>query len=381
MLSQLRRGNHHEFDGGRMTARALNGHGEHWKPLDRTNSSLLTNNILPDVYPTARSTSSTLSPDLSRAFRVDAYLLAIIRIEDKRNSYYSTEVVNKLRQKEQTQSFINKPCSLFVTERFFIIFDRGTQVIAETIPLDNVDPTCVYSESPDTLNDIFMYRLLDRRLNTTTSQASNTNTHESTSVIVFKCSNKESKLLVDTIRNTVGRTLKSHRSHRVEPRNTMDRTGGMPSYDPYDQSTVIHPVYAGGGGPQHASRTVTQQNSTILSPDHYKHLTEELNKCFDDIELFVRYLESLIEYTKELERDHRRKDKKSTVGLKQMVEKLPDDRFFIDILQKFKHSFNLLGELKHIIHNPNAPELIHYLLSPLQFIVNTLRKNIRINCN
>ncbi len=110
----------------------------------------------------------------------------------------------------------------------------------------------------------------------------------------------------------------------------MDRTGGMPSYDPYDQSTVIRkceifisnfrdsiflsdPVYAGGGGgPQHTPRTVTQQNSTMLSPDHYKHLTEELNKCFDDIELFVRYLESLIEYTKELERDHRRKDKKST---------------------------------------------------------------------
>lgn len=62
-----------------------------------------------------------------------------------------------------------------------------------------------------------------------------------------------------------------------------------------------------------------------------------------------------------------------TAGLKQMIEKLPDDRFFIDILKKFKHSFNLLGELKHIIHNPNAPELIHYLLSPLQFILYTLR--------
>ena len=41
---------------------------------------------------------------------------------------YSTEVVTKLRQKEQTQSFINKPCSLFITERSFVIFDRGTQV-------------------------------------------------------------------------------------------------------------------------------------------------------------------------------------------------------------------------------------------------------------
>jgi hypothetical protein len=44
------------------------------------------------------------------------------------DSFYSTEVVSKLRQKEQTQSFIDKPCSLFVTDRSLIIFDRGTQV-------------------------------------------------------------------------------------------------------------------------------------------------------------------------------------------------------------------------------------------------------------
>jgi hypothetical protein len=59
------------------------------------------------------------------------------------------------------------------------------------------------------------------------------------------------------------------------------------------------------------ARPITQQ-STVAATDYYKRLTEELNKCFDDIELFVRYLEALTEYTKELERDHRRKDKKIT---------------------------------------------------------------------
>jgi len=70
------------------------------------------------------------------------------------------------------------------------------------------------------------------------------------------------------------------------------------------------PSYAVGS--QHTSRTINQQHSTMFSTEHYKNLTDELNKCFDDIELFVRYLESLMEYTKELERDYRRKDKKST---------------------------------------------------------------------
>lgn len=48
------------------------------------------------------------------------------------DAFYSAEVVSKLRQKEQTQSFINKPCSLFVTDRTLIIFDRGTQVEKKT---------------------------------------------------------------------------------------------------------------------------------------------------------------------------------------------------------------------------------------------------------
>lgn len=50
-------------------------------------------------------------------------------IDLRLDAFYSAEVVSKLRQKERTQSFINKPCSLYVTDRALIIFDRATQVI------------------------------------------------------------------------------------------------------------------------------------------------------------------------------------------------------------------------------------------------------------
>ena len=131
-------------------------------------------------------------------------------------------------------------------------------------------------------------------------------------------------------------------STRSEARSTLDRrttdNGGLSFYDPHQHPPTttnfehqsmnrktdfnfmkfslnivcflfINVDPALSAATQHTPRTMTShQHST----DYYKQLTEELNKCFDDIELFVRYLESLVEYTKELERDHRRKDKKST---------------------------------------------------------------------
>lgn len=59
-----------------------------------------------------------------------------------------------------------------------------------------------------------MYRSIERHHTSsavTTNQANHSNTHESTSVIVFKCSNKESRLLVETIRGIVGKPMKTAR--------------------------------------------------------------------------------------------------------------------------------------------------------------------------
>jgi len=52
-----------------------------------------------------------------------------------------------------------------------------------------------------------------------------------------------------------------------------------------------------------------------------------------------------------------------------MRAKPPPEREFVDIFQKFKLSFNLLAKLKSHIHDPNAPELVHFLFTPLALIV------------
>lgn len=92
------------------------------------------------------------------------------------------------------------------------------QVIAETIPLDIVDPTCVHADVPDTLNDIFMYRLVDRQQATPAAINPNSSSgNDSSTVVVFKCSNNEAKLLVDSIRTATGKPLKHvKRLHHVD---------------------------------------------------------------------------------------------------------------------------------------------------------------------
>lgn len=49
----------------------------------------------------------------------------------------------------------------------------------------------------------------------------------------------------------------------------------------------------------------------------------------------------------------------------------PDD--FFEILSKFKLAFNLLAKLKGCIHEPNAPELVHFLFTPLAIIIESAR--------
>lgn len=112
--------------------------------------------------------------------------------------------------------------------------------------------------------------------------------------------------------------------------------------------------------------------TSSTSSEKYERDVTVLNHCFDDIEKFIARLQHAAAASRELERRRRnRKSKKKDPGegLLTMRTKPPHEREFVDIFAKFKLSFNLLAKLKAHIHDPNAPELVHFLFTPLALIV------------
>lgn len=126
-----------------------------------------------------------------------------------------------------------------------------------------------------------------------------------------------------------------------------------------------------------------------------------LNHCFDDIEKFITRLQQAIAGQTAL-RDIQSKRKSSKRSgnrtsanvLSQSVPgsgggspsistselailnakaRGPTEDDYFEILSKFKLAFNLLAKLKGCIHEPNAPELVHFLFTPLVIIIESAR--------
>lgn len=58
----------------------------------------------------------------------------------------------------------------------------------------------------------------------------------------------------------------------------------------------------------------------------------------------------------------------------------PSEDDYFEILSKFKLAFNLLAKLKGCIHEPNAPELVHFLFTPLVIIIESARNGKYTSC-
>jgi epidermal growth factor receptor kinase substrate 8 len=99
-----------------------------------------------------------------------------------------------------------------------------------------------------------------------------------------------------------------------------------------------------------------------------------LNRCFDDIEKFVARIQSAAMAQREIEMlrirmRNKPRGKNEIPGILQLRAQMPQPAEFYEILQKFKLSINILTSVQNYIHDPNAPELLHFLFTPLKVIV------------
>lgn len=84
-----------------------------------------------------------------------------------------------------------------------------------------------------------------------------------------------------------------------------------------------------------------------------------LNYCIDDIERFCA----------ELKLQKSAGEAEEAMMDRQWKLRGPRAIDFVNIFQKFKLAFNLLGRLEDFLENPNAAEMLHHLFPPLAFLV------------
>lgn len=159
----------------------------------------------------------------------------------------------------------------------------------------------------------------------------------------------------------MGKTLTRNRKSSIPP----------PSHKPPSQH-ILNPTREAAYRESDSELTANNDDTSSTTSEKYERDVTILNHCFDDIEKFIARLQHAAAASKELERRRRsRKSKKRDMGdgMLTMRTKPPPEKEFFDIFQKFKLSFNLLAKLKAHIHDPNAPELVHFLFTPLALIV------------
>uniref|UniRef100_A0A1E1X566 Putative epidermal growth factor receptor kinase substrate n=1 Tax=Amblyomma aureolatum TaxID=187763 RepID=A0A1E1X566_9ACAR len=312
--------------------------------------------------------------------------------------------LRKLFQMEKSKGIWTQKMKMKLDRKWVIIIDCENGDIVERFPMSLIsDPTAFTSDDPRELyNNILVFVVQDDP--TSSSQQEHAEMH------IFQCVRISAKEVVDDIKAfMMGKSRGRRSSH--------DRGSGLPP--PPNVAAPEPPVNGGinvreqvnifnaaavsqgsppppshgpmlrGGPPPHDkieahhvrgvaggyARESNDETSSTTS-EKYERDVAILNHCFDDIERFIARLQHAAAAYRELERRRKsRKNKKKDLGdgMLSMRAKPPPEREFVDILQKFKLSFNLLAKLKNHIHEPNSPELVHFLFTPLAVIVDAAR--------
>ncbi|XP_012939830.1 epidermal growth factor receptor kinase substrate 8 [Aplysia californica] len=348
--------------------------------------------------------------------------LATFAAGTRNGCIHAEDGLRKLRQMENTTGIWTMRCVLIVERNYLVILDNSTLEELERFPVQLVqDPTAIFkNDRREIYNNLILFTIVDDPK----KRSSQADMH------IFQSCKAPAQEIVDEILASQGgqqrvhpagggsssmviyQTSKNYRSKippppvvpaPEPPNSTYDFQGMRDFFDSRTYNTAEtrqfnQTSYSQGGqfgGPISQQRSLITRINPRMDKDEIngggsneilERDVQLLNHCFDDIEKFVARLQQAAESYKELEKRKREraaknKKKQSGDGMLNARARPPPDNDFVDIFQKFKLSFNLLAKLKAHIHDPNAPELVHFLFTPLSLIYEASRDPYHGNQN
>ncbi|XP_076114989.1 epidermal growth factor receptor kinase substrate 8-like isoform X14 [Mytilus galloprovincialis] len=271
--------------------------------------------------------------------------------------------LRKLRGMESTTGIWTMRCVMIIERKNLIVIDKGNGEELERFPLELVhEPTAIFKEDKrEVYTNLIMFTMLENP----GKYSSRCDMH------IFQSINAPAQDIVDELLAAKEGRPKLFQSSIPPPPMgpAPDPPGG--NRGNYGQSQYRASYTEPPGG----------QNESL------ERDVQILNSCFDDIEKFVARLQQAAEAYKELEnrkrerQSHKKKNDRAPPprdGMLNMRARPPPGDDFIDIFQKIKCAFNLLSKLKAHIHDPNAPELVHFIFTPLSLIYEASRDPVHV---
>ncbi|KAI0228914.1 Epidermal growth factor receptor kinase substrate 8 [Lamellibrachia satsuma] len=298
----------------------------------------------------------------------------------KQDLLYPEDGMRKLRQMEMTTGVWTMQVTMQVESRDLVITDRQTEEEMERFPLSLIsDPTAIVNEDRrDVYNNILLFTIMGDNYQRTPSE-----------MHIFQCKSISAQNIVEDLRAAIhARSRSGSDGGRRRPSGPGPAPAGrmspygppaeMPSqWQEYERAAERSAMATAAYMPGPSAGAAFRQS--FRPPPMEEHVMTEsvdrdvqlLNHCFDDIEKIVGRLQYAAEAFRELDRRREGRDRRRGMGdgMLTMRARPPPAKDFIDIFQKFKLAFNLLAKLRKHIHDPNAPELVHFLITPLSLIV------------
>lgn len=287
--------------------------------------------------------------------------LATFTVNPENDLVYPADGMRRLLAMEKTNGIWTQKMLMKIERNMINIMDNENKEIVERFPLRLVrEPTAFTSSDPKEMyNNILIYSVGHSQSENSPHPPPPAEMH------IFQCVNVRARDVVETLKS---RMLGKRNHNQPSPQDQFGRVKMDMMAPPYEEVESEHIL-----GPRMIQAQLDEvEETSSTSSDHYEQDVTVLNRCFDDIEKFIARLQHSAAAFRELEKRRRsRKTKKKDLGdgMLSVRAKPPPEKEFIDIFQKFKLSFNLLAKLKVHIHDPNAPELVHFLFTPLALIV------------